>query len=283
MRKLIFIFFLTLLSISNLKKMEKTPLEVIICVTKNKDIIQISKELYLKIISKNYLDSISYLIQNLEKIKNIINSCSEPSEINLQNYNNKEKINMSNKEFIEIMNTGNPVKAGSKLHLKMIELSNEAMKITSEMNNKYNEPLILRKLMSKLIDQELDEGFGIFPPFNTDCGKNIHLGKRVFINSGCKFQDQGGIYIGDDSLIGHNTVIATLNHNIDPNNRGDIIPKPVKLGKKVWIGAGVIILPGVSIGDNSIIGAGSVVTKDIPSDMIAVGNPAKVVKSIYDK
>ena len=283
MRNLIFIFFLTLLSVFNLKKIEKTPLEVIICVTKNKDIIQISKELYLKIISKNYLDSISYLIQNLEKIKNIINSCSEPSEINLQNYNNKEKINMSNKEFIEIMNTGNPVKAGSKLHLKMIELSNEAMKITSEMNNKYNEPLILRKLMSKLIDQELDENFGIFPPFNTDCGKNIHLGKGVFINSGCKFQDQGGIYIGDGSLIGHNTVIATLNHNIDPNNRGDIIPKPVKLGKKVWIGAGVIILPGVTIGDNSIIGAGSVVTKDIPSDMIAVGNPAKVVKSIYDK
>ena len=282
MRNLIFIFFLTLLSVFNLKKIEKTPLEVIICVTKNKDIIQISKELYLKIISKNYLDSISYLIQNLEKIKNIINSCSEPSEINLQNYNNKEKINMSNKEFIEIMNTGNPVKAGSKLHLKMIELSNEAMKITSEMNNKYNEPLILRKLMSKLIDQELDENFGLFPPFYTDCGKNIHLGKGVFINSGCKFQDQGGIFIGDESLIGHNTVIATLNHNVNPQFRSNVIPKSVKIGKKVWIGAGVIILPGVNIGDNAIIGAGSIVTKDIPNDMIAVGNPAKVIKSIYE-
>ena len=282
MRNLIFIFFLTLLSISNLKKIEKTPLEVIICVTKNKDIIQISKELYLKIISKNYLDSISYLIQNLEKIKNIINSCSEPSEINLQNYNNKEKINMSNKEFIEIMNTGKKVKAGSKVHLKMIELSNEAMKITSEINSNYKTPIEIRKLMSKLIDQELDENFGLFPPFYTDCGKNIHIGKGVFINSGCKFQDQGGIYIGDNSLIGHNTVIATLNHDINPKFRGDTIPKTVRIGKNVWIGSGVIILPGINIGDNAVIGAGSIVTKDVPKDMIAVGNPAKVIKSIYD-
>jgi acetyltransferase-like isoleucine patch superfamily enzyme len=282
MRNLIFIFFLTLLSVFNLKKIEKTPLEVIICVTKNKDIIQISKELYLKIISKNYLDSISYLIQNLEKIKNIINSCSEPSEINLQNYNNKEKINMSNKEFIEIMNTGKKVKAGSKVHLKMIELSNEAMKITSEINSNYKTPIEIRKLMSKLIDQELDENFGLFPPFYTDCGKNIHIGKGVFINSGCKFQDQGGIYIGDNSLIGHNTVIATLNHDINPKFRGDTIPKTVRIGKNVWIGSGVIILPGINIGDNAVIGAGSIVTKDVPKDMIAVGNPAKVIKSIYD-
>ena len=134
--------------------------------------------------------------------------------------------------------------------------------------------------MSKLIGREVDEGFGLFPPFFADCPQNIHLGKEVFINSGCKFQAQGGIYIGDKSLIGHNTVIATINHDINPETRRDLIPKRVNIGKNVWIGSGSIILPGVSIGDNSIIGAGSVVTKDIPENSIAVGNPAKVIKKI---
>ena len=119
--------------------------------------------------------------------------------------------------------------------------------------------------------------------FFADCPQNIHLGKEVFINAGCKFQAQGGIYIGDKSLIGHNTIIATINHDVFPENRRDLIPKRVIIGKNVWIGSGSIILPGVSIGDNAIIGAGSVVTKDIPKNSIAVGNPAKVIKNIFEE
>ena len=187
---------------------------------------------------------------------------------------------MSDKEFIKIMNSGERVIANSDVYLKMHELSQKAMKITDHMNSKYNTPQELRRWMSILIGQELDEGFGLFPPFYTDCGKNIHIEKNVFINSGCHFQDQGGVYIGEGSLIGHNVVIATLNHDMDPYHRADLHPKPVHIGKRVWIGSGSILLPGVTIGDNSIVGAGSIVTKDVAPDTIVAGNPAKFIKNL---
>ena len=187
---------------------------------------------------------------------------------------------MSDEEFIRIMNTQERVIAGTETSLKMHSLAQRAMKITNEINNKYNSPQELRKLMSLLIGQELDEGFGLFPPFYSDCGRNIHIEKNVFINSGCHFQDQGGIYIGENSLIGHNVILATLNHEMDPYNRADLHPKPIYIGKRVWIGSGSIILPGITIGDNSVIGAGSVVTKNVPKNAIVAGNPAKFIKNI---
>ena len=187
---------------------------------------------------------------------------------------------MNTSEFLNYMNSGKYVAAGSETHLYMMQLSLEAMKITAEINNAYHDQDSIRELFSQLIGKEVDEGFGLFPPFTTDCGKNITLGKNVFINSGCRFQDQGGITIGDNALIGHNVVITTLNHDMAPENRGSLIPSPVKIGTRVWIGSGAIILPGVTIGDNAVIGAGSVVTKDIPENAVAVGNPAKVIRSI---
>ena len=187
---------------------------------------------------------------------------------------------MSDKEFIRIMNTKEKAILKSEVGVKMHLMTQEAMKITNLMNNKYLPPSDLRRYMSVLIGQEIDEGFGLFPPFFTNCGKNIHLGKNVFINSGCHFQDQGGIYIGDGTFIGHNVILATLNHDLNPNSRGDMWPKPIHLGKKVWIGSGAIVLPGVSIGDNSVIAAGSVVTKDVPENSVYGGNPAKFIKKI---
>ena len=187
---------------------------------------------------------------------------------------------ISDEEFIKIMNSGDRVIGGSDIHLKMYSLSNRAMQITDKINNKYNTPQEIRKLMSELIGQELDEGFGLFPPFYTDCGRNIHIEKNVFINSGCKFQDQGGVYIGENSLIGHNVILATLNHEMDPYHRADLHPKPIHIGKRVWIGSGSMILPGITIGDNSIVGAGSIVTKNVPPNVIVAGNPAKFIKNI---
>ena len=187
---------------------------------------------------------------------------------------------MSDDEFIKIMNTQEKVISRSEVGLKMHLMAQEAMKILYFINNKYNTPSELRRWMSLLIHQELDEGFGLFPPFFTDCGKNIHLGKNVFINAGCRFQDQGGIYIGDGTFIGHNVILATLNHDLNPNTRADMYPKPIHIGKKVWIGSGAIVLPGVSIGDNSVIAAGSVVTKNVPENVVYGGNPAKFVKKI---
>lgn len=121
----------------------------------------------------------------------------------------------------------------------------------------------------------MDDGFGLFPPFYTDFGKNITLGKNVFFNSGCKVQDQGGVTIGDETLIGHNVVLATLNHGILPEERHDLLPAPIKIGRNAWIGSGSVILPGVTIGDNAVIAAGSVVTKNVAAGDVVGGVPAK--------
>lgn len=189
---------------------------------------------------------------------------------------------MDTREFIEAMNAGIVVEGNSPLHLKMHELSQEALRITMDLNTRYHSPDEIINIFTELTGEEPGEGFALFPPFYTDCGKNTHVGARTFFNSGCKFQDQGGIFIGDDVLLGHNVTIATLNHLVDPDKRSGMVPKPVKIGNKVWIGSNSTILPGVTIGNNSIVGAGSVVTKDIPANSIAVGNPARVKKSIYD-
>lgn len=187
---------------------------------------------------------------------------------------------MDTREFLEAMDAGMTVEGNSPLHLKMSELSQEALRITMEMNGRYHTPEELTALFTELTGRTPGENFSFFPPFYTDCGKNIHVGARTFFNSGCKFQDQGGIFIGDDVLIGHNVVIATLNHLEDPARRSGMVPKPVRIGNRVWIGSNSTVLPGVTIGDNAIVGAGSVVTKDIPANAIAVGNPARVRRHI---
>ena len=187
---------------------------------------------------------------------------------------------ITTQEFRELMQKGTYIEAGSEIFEAFHKFSQEALKITSEINGKYNPPEKIRELFSKLTESEIDETFGLFPPFYTDCGKNIKIGKNVFINACCRFQDQGGIEIGDGSLIGHNTTIATLNHDFNPLKRQNLTPSPVKIGKNVWIGSDCTILPGVEIGDGAIIGAGSVVTKSIPANTIAVGNPARVIKEI---
>ncbi len=185
---------------------------------------------------------------------------------------------MDSRQFIE--SAKEYIVAGSEEHLHMHEMSQRALRYTSEINGKYHEPDELRRLFFELIGKQYDQTFGLFPPFSTDYGLNIKLGKRVFINSGCCFQDQGGIEIGDDVLIGQQVVIATLNHDLDPDRRGNMLPAPVKIGNKVWIGAHATILAGVKIGDGAVIAAGAVVTKDVPANTVAAGVPAKIIKTI---
>ncbi|UYO97952.1 sugar O-acetyltransferase [Microbacterium sp. M28] len=183
-------------------------------------------------------------------------------------------------DLLQALDTGQTIVGGSSLHEVMHETSQEALRISAELNGRYHEPARVRELLSELIGSPVDESVTLFPPFSTDFGKNITLGKRIFINSGCRFQDQGGIRIGDDCLIGHNTVLATLNHDLDPAKRADLHPAPIVIGRNVWIGANVTVLPGITIGDNAVVAAASVVTRDVPRDAVVVGSPARVVRTI---
>jgi len=182
--------------------------------------------------------------------------------------------------FRKVMAETKYIPAGSELHLAFHAFSQEALKITAKLNGQYHTPDKVRQMMAELTASEIDESFGMFPPFYTDCGKNIKIGKRVFINAGCQFQDQGGIEIGDDVLIGPQTIIATLNHDPNPEKRGGMIPKPVKIGDKVWLGARVTICPGVTIGEGAIVGAGAVVTKNVPARTVVAGVPARTIKEL---
>lgn len=158
--------------------------------------------------------------------------------------------------FLNYLNSGKTVEANSDIHLFMHHLSDEAMKVTAEMNNSYHTPEEIRHLMERLTGRAIDKTFRMFLPFYTDCGKNVSFGKNVFLNAGCKFQDQGGIRIGDGTLIGHNVVLATLNHDQNPLNRGTLHPAPIVIGRNVWIGSNATILAGVTIGDGRLLQQG---------------------------
>lgn len=110
--------------------------------------------------------------------------------------------------------------------------------------------------------------------------KNITVGKDVFINACCHFQDHGGVVLGDGCQIGHNVVFATLNHGLAPEDRQTTYPAPIVLGKNVWVGSNSTILQGVTIGDNAVVGAGAVVTKDVPENTIVGGVPARLIRHI---
>lgn len=190
---------------------------------------------------------------------------------------------MDLERFLEHVNAGKPIKVASEYMLFCAETTQESMKIMMELNSRYHTPKEIQELFAEMTGQPVDRTLNLVPPFHTDFGKNIHIGKFVFINAGCSFQDQGGITIGDGCLIGHHTVIATLNHDENPARRNNLFPAPVVIGNRVWIGSNATILPGVTIGDNAIVAAGAVVTKDVPPDTVVAGVPAKFLRKIHDE
>ena len=185
-------------------------------------------------------------------------------------------------ELLEHFNRGDTIGEDFAVIEQMRYYSREAQKITLEINTQWHDVAELSELFSKLIGKPVGEGFGLFPPFYTDFGKNITIGKNVFINADCKFQDQGGITIDDGALIGHGVVLATLNHDFAPEKRQQLHPAPIHIGKKVWIGANATVCSGVTIGDNAIVAAGAVVNKDVPANAVVGGVPARFIKWIDD-
>jgi acetyltransferase-like isoleucine patch superfamily enzyme len=172
---------------------------------------------------------------------------------------------MELRDFLAHVNSGAPIEGGSEQHRFMHHAAQEAFRLTAELNTGHRTPDEVRALLIDLTGKPLDDSIVVFPPFHTEFGKNLSLGRGVFINLGCRFQDTGGITIGDDTLIGHGTTLTTLNHHVDPDRRADMIPAPVHIGRKVWLGAAVTVVPGV--------------TRDVPANAIVAGVPAKLIRT----
>ena len=163
---------------------------------------------------------------------------------------------MNLSEFLAFAATRRPLDT-EEIGRFMDEMSDSARRITFELNGSYHTPDEVRALLSRLFGYEIDPSVRVFPPFYTDFGRNIAVGKGVFINACCHFQDHGGVTLGDGCQIGHNVVFATLDHGIAPAERRTTVPAPIVLGRNVWVGSNATILRGVTIGDNAVIGAGA--------------------------
>ncbi len=153
-------------------------------------------------------------------------------------------------------------------------------RLVGELNAGYLPPDEVRQLLERIWGQPLDPSVRMFPPFYTAFGKLTHVGREVFVNFGCTFLDQGGITLEDGVFIGPGVKIVTENHPENPESRHRLLVKPVVVRSNAWIGAGAIILPGVTVGRNAIVAAGAVVTKDVPDDVIVGGVPAKFIRNI---
>lgn len=189
---------------------------------------------------------------------------------------------MNLEEFLKHTSSGKTIRAPSEEQEFCDNLLLEATRIKMKLNCEYHTEEEIREIFSQLTSRPVNETLRLVPPFHTDCGKNIHIGENVFINANCSMQDQGGIYIGDDVLIGHNAALLTLNHEFDPEKRAELHPSPIHIGDRAWLGANVTVLPGVSIGYGAIVAAGAVVTKDVPDRAVVAGVPARIIRYTDD-
>src|SRR5215472_13671023 len=185
---------------------------------------------------------------------------------------------MSNEGGAKIIHRRTPQSAAMLANVK------RAMAITAALNRlTFNDADEVRALFSQLIGKKVDESFLLIPPFYTAGGDEIRVGHNVFVNQNCAFYDLGGLDIADDVMIGPNVSIITTGHPLEPSQRRSAtIGKPIVIERNVWIAAGATVIGGVTVGENSVVAAGSVVTKDVPANTLVGGNPARVIRSIED-
>ena len=186
---------------------------------------------------------------------------------------------MTIQDVVHYINTHDDPVLTDEMNRLIMETCYQTHRLTAELNGSYHEPEEIRDLFSRITGQTIHASFSMFPPFYSDFGRNIHIGEHVFINDSCHFQDQGGIFIGDDVLIGHNVVLATIDHDLNPYDRHNHYAS-IHIGNRVWIGSGAIITKGVTIGEGAVIAAGAVVTNDVSENTVVGGVPAKVIRKI---
>ncbi|HHV7523928.1 TPA: DapH/DapD/GlmU-related protein [Burkholderia orbicola] len=166
----------------------------------------------------------------------------------------------------------------------MVAEVRRAMAITARLNRlTFDDAADVRALFGELIGTQVDDGFVLIPPFHATGGAGMKLGRNVFVNQNCTFYDLGGLEIGDDVMIGPNVSLITSGHPVEPSRRRDgVIAKPIVIERNVWIGAGATIIGGVTIGENAVVAAAAVVTRDVPPNTLVGGNPAKIIRSIAE-
>jgi acetyltransferase-like isoleucine patch superfamily enzyme len=159
-----------------------------------------------------------------------------------------------------------------------------AMAITATLNRlTYNDADEIRAVFSDLIGKTVDDSFLLIPPFYTTGGPDIRIGRNVFINQNCTFYDLGGLDIADDVMIGPNVSLITSGHPLAPSQRrAGVTAAPIVIERNVWIAAGAIVIGGVTVGENAVVAAGAVVTKDVPPNTLVGGNPARVIRLIAE-
>ena len=185
----------------------------------------------------------------------------------------------TSKDIFERFRTGEAVLMDDPGYSDIRKQTKRTFRLSSQMNASGDINKV-RSLLSEIIGTPIDTSTVIFPPFYINYGGGIALGKNVFINHGCSFLDLGGITIEDDVMIGPNVNITSEDHPVEVETRKTLVPAKVLIRKNAWIGAAATILPGVTVGENSVVGAGAVVTKDVPDNTVVAGVPAKVIRQI---
>ncbi|MEA4948056.1 MAG: sugar O-acetyltransferase [Petrimonas sp.] len=182
-------------------------------------------------------------------------------------------------DIFERLKDGQPIPSDDPQAYKMREASYATKKILLQMNNS-SDPAEIRNLLGKITGNEIDESVAVFTPLHINYGKNTKIGKNVFINFDCTFLDLGGITIEDGVLLAPKVNLLSEGHPLSPENRHTLTVGHIHIKKNAWIGANATILPGITIGENAVVAAGAIVSKDVPDNTIVGGIPAKIIKKI---
>ncbi|UFH57209.1 DapH/DapD/GlmU-related protein [Spirosoma sp. KNUC1025] len=191
-----------------------------------------------------------------------------------------EKQLPASSDLFERLRAGELLRKDDPEYGKFGEVVSRTIRLCVQMNANATDVDQVRNQLSAIIGVEIDESTTIFPPFYTNFGRFLKLGKNIFINHACSFLDIGGITIEDDVQIGPRVNLTSENHPLDPGDRQTLIPRSIVVKRNAWIGAGATVLPGVTIGENAVVAAGAVVSRDVPANTVVAGIPAKVVKHL---
>ena len=185
------------------------------------------------------------------------------------------------KDIFDRLRAGETITAVDPEGYRLREAAFVTRALLVQMNNSAD-PQVIRDLLSQITGSDIEESVVVFTPIHINYGKHTRIGKNVFINFDCILLDLGGITIEDNVLIGPRVSLLSEGHPLAPDDRGSLVPGPVCIRKNAWIGAGATILPGVTVGENAVVAAGAVVSKDVPANTVFAGVPAKVIRTIEE-